>query len=515
MHLDPLGSEEIRERRGMSQRILFIEDLYEFCLKNNFSKFDYSETGKPIVVHTRNDKLVCESDESIEGLKKVKLQACHTGLNVNRSYISDESMTSALPSFSNRPILAYIHYVDGQPEFYGHNAHKEGDDTVYDEFPVGIIPESCNASIVYDEEKEKNYVEVNGCIFEEYSKASEILDRLQECSVSVEISIRKFSFNAKEKRLDIEDFYFSGVTILGVDEDGNEIRPGMQGSNIKPCDFSEIQKYESHDYSEILVEMREQLNDIISRFDTQKNKEGGAELTKFEELLQKYGKTVDDIDFDYSNMSDDELTEKFEELFGAKDPVVVENEPMTRSFEISHDDIRYALYNLISSYEEIDNCWYYILAVYDNRFVFEGGNHIYGQNYTVEGDNVALSGERYNLHAEYLTDSEYSDLQDMRNNYSALVEYKENAEESKLNEQKMNILNDEKYASVYETEEFQELVKNIGNYSIVDLEKEAKIIFADNHFESDHGIKPVKMPKVNFSMREEKRSPYGNIFKED
>lgn len=31
----------------------------------------------------------------------------------------------------------------------------ENGDVVYDEYPIGIIPESCNAQLVYDEEKRK------------------------------------------------------------------------------------------------------------------------------------------------------------------------------------------------------------------------------------------------------------------------------------------------------------------------------------------------------------------------
>ncbi len=46
---------------------------------------------------------------------------------------------------------------------------------------------------------------------------------------------------------------------------------------------------------------------------------------------------------------------------------------LTRTFEISHDDIRYALYNLLSSYEEVDNEWYYITGVYDSYLYMKVG----------------------------------------------------------------------------------------------------------------------------------------------
>ena len=94
-------------------------------------------------------------------------------------------MEKALPSFKNRPILGYIHEVDGQYEFYGHNMHlDENDNVVYDEIPVGIVPESCDARLEYDEEKDKTYCVINGYIYEEYTKAADIMRREKECAVS-------------------------------------------------------------------------------------------------------------------------------------------------------------------------------------------------------------------------------------------------------------------------------------------------------------------------------------------
>ena len=237
----------------MAKRLLYLEDLYDFY-SNTYkrsTRFNADDSGDPIVVHVHGKVNFEKSDKNTEGLLPVHLQACHTNTNLNGSNISDAVMTSALPSFSNRPILGYIHEVNGQWEFYSHNMHEdENGEVVYDEHPIGIVPESCNAQLVYDEDKKKTYCEVDGYIFEEYSKAAEILQREEECSVSVELSIRSLSYNAKEKYLDIEDFFFSGVTILGKTPDGAVVNPGMANSNIKLADFSShnnslFEKYES------------------------------------------------------------------------------------------------------------------------------------------------------------------------------------------------------------------------------------------------------------------------------
>ena len=59
-------------------------------------------------------------------------------------------------------------------------------------------------------------------------------------------------------------------------------------------------------------------------------------MNKFEQLCQKYGKTVDDITFDYENMSDEELVEAFAKAFddtdttdGTTDNTSTEDTPST------------------------------------------------------------------------------------------------------------------------------------------------------------------------------------------
>ena len=67
----------------------------------------------------------------------------------------------------------------------------------------------------------------------------------------------------------------------------------------------------------------------------------------------------------------------------------------------------------------------------------------------------------------------------MRSNYAALKEFKETAEKNELHNQREAILADEKYSVLAENEAFSELKNNMDNYSLTDLEKEAKVIFAD------------------------------------
>lgn len=564
------------------KRLLYIEDLYDFY-SNKYkrsTKFSAEKTGEPLVVQVHGRVNFDESDKNKDGLLPVHLQSCHTDLNVNGSNIESSVMEAALPSFSNRPILGYIHKVttdetpEGQWEFYSHNMHEdENGDVVYDEYPIGIIPESCNAQLVYDKEKKKTYCEVDGYIFEEYSKAAEILQREEECSVSVELSIRELSYDAKQKFLNIEDFWFSGVTILGKTPQGNEVKPGMSGSNIKLADFSSKNNSLFEDYESKMVELQARIENLETAcFNKEQSssvhtlsREGGNKesMTKFEELLAKYNKTVEDVTFDYSELSDEELEAKFAEVFGEDNNIDGDNsgdntanepsndnegdgenttepegtndednegegqnfENMTKIFEISHDDIRYALYNLLSSYEDTDNEWYYITGVYDSYFVYESwdGGKIYGQKYTKDNDNVSFDGERYNLHKEYLTDSEYTEIQDMRSNYSSVVEELNTYKSAEVFADKMTVFDDEAYSEYLDTDEFKALMSedSVNKYSKEELSEKAdatlgKLVKKNKTFSFAGETSQKKhVSRVAFNAEKETEDtykPYGDLF---
>lgn len=555
------------------KRLLFIEDLYDFYL-NKYKRsthFSSEKSGEPLIVQVHGKVKFDESDKDKDGLLPVHLQACHTDLNVNGSNIDKSVMEAALPSFSNRPILGYLHKViteenpEGQWEFYSHNMHEdENGEIVYDEYPIGIIPESCNAQLIYDERKEKTYCEVNGYIFEEYSRAAEVLEREGECSVSVELSIRELSYDAKQKFLNIEDFWFSGITILGKTPDGEEVKPGMKGSNIKLADFKAKNNSMFTDYELKINELQERLNKLESTCFSIKEhtsallsqKEGGDNdnMNKFEELLAKYNKTIEDITFEYSDMSDEELEEKFAELFD-NDPENLENEgsndgevnpdpennsdnntdnfeKLVRTYEISHEDLRYALYNLLAPYEDSDDDYYYISNVYDSYFVYEGWctDKIYRQRYTKDGDNVSFEGERTELFRELLTASEKAELESMRANYAELKSFKEEFEKHELHSKKEEILNSEKYSVLsqkdedgkFKNEAYAKLVSEMDNYSLADLETQIKVIHSD--FMSEHSdfsiSNPIKDEKktvskkqfVNVEKKNTKPSRYGKLF---
>lgn len=570
----------------MQKKYFTVEDLIKFCEQKKMYNFSSKESGKPIVIQAIQDFSSADVEETADNKLYAKVRVCHTLLNRNGSYISEDSMKAAMPSLKYSPLLANIHKLDdGTWDFHSHDYHIEKDEdgnenVIYDEKQVGTFTAD-EPYLEYDKDMDKTYVVARVVIPESYTRCADIIREKNGTKVSCELIIYECSYNAKEKYLQLDNFEFAGCTCLGSEKDGTPIGEGMLGSKITLEDFSE-ENNSLIKFNEKMVELQARLEKLETAcFDNKKNnsKEGGNKnLNKFEELCQKYEKTVNDITFDYENMSDDELVEAFAKAFdeadsaddgseGADTPSGSEtttdgneegennpteknpdesekgdttedetpfidddeskkkvNNALTRTFEISHDDIRYALYNLLSSYEDADNEWYYITGVYDSYFVYESwdGGKIYGQKYTKDNDNVALDGERYSLHKTYLTDSEYAEIESMRSNYAELKAFKENVEKNELHSKKESLLVDEKYSVLSDNEAFMELKKNMDNYSLDDLETKAKVIFADyvssvgnfslnsSNKNKSHSMQLFGDPNTR---RNSRSGRYGDIFK--
>ena len=563
-------------------KILTLDNLYQFFVEKNKSvNFSSKENGSPIVVSMPANFEISEND--MPGMLKLKLKVCHIDTNRNGSHISKENMEKAMPTLKYRPILAYIHQLDdGTYDFYAHNMEivedENGEEKInYIEKQVGCFTTD-DPYLEYDKDNDKTYVNAYAVIPEEYTEAANIIRRKNGTKVSCELVIDELSYNAKEKYLDLTSFYFGGCTLLGCDENGNEIGEGMLGSRADIADF--CHKKPVFDYQERLVEMLDKLNNTLSSFN-KNNAEKGVreEMNHFEELLEKYGFAVDELDFDYENMSDEELDSAFEDFKCRKkkceeedsdvdgseegnseesgseegtseegsseeenpedsnddeddvgdDESKKNSENFVKNFkvEISHEDIRYALYNLIAEYEESDNEWYGIYAVYDDYFVMQGwcNGKFYKQGYSIDGENVSLDGERTELFQMLLTESEKlavdklrGDYAELEAKYNELKTFKDNYDASEIKAKKDSIFADEAYNDIRESDDFKALMNDAENYSVEEIQNKCDLLFAANEKKVKFAANKNKPHSIsfNFSKKEDKKaSAYGNLFKND
>ena len=559
-------------------KILTLDNLYQFFVEQNKSvNFSSKENGSPIVVSMPANFEISEND--MPGMLKLKLKVCHIDTNRNGSHISKENMEKAMPTLKYRPILAYIHQLDdGTYDFYAHNMEivedENGEEKInYIEKQVGCFTTD-DPYLEYDKDNDKTYVNAYAVIPEEYTEAANIIRRKNGTKVSCELVIDELSYNAKEKYLDLTSFYFGGCTLLGCDENGNEIGEGMLGSRADIADF--CHKKPVFDYQEKLVEMLDRLNNTLSNFNKNNTEEGvREEMSHFDELLEKYGFTVEELDFDYENMSDEELDIAFEDFKCRKkkceeeeqdadsedfkcrkkkcddedsdgddseeeddndeeddagdDESKKNSENFVKNFkvEISHEDIRYALYNLIAEYEESDNEWYGIYAVYDDYFVMQGwcNGKFYKQGYSIDGENVSLDGERTELFQMLLTESEKlavdklrGDYAELEAKYNELKTFKDNYDAAEIKDKKDSIFADEAYNDIRESDDFKALMNDAENYSVEEIQNKCDLLFAANEKKVKFAANKNKPHSIsfNFSKKEDKKaSAYGNLFKND
>ena len=553
----------------MARKFYTIDDLYTFCKENRFEFFSSEQQGAPLIIQSFG---VFEADKTNDdGLMKVKLKSCHTGKNRNRSGITDENMNKYKHTFKGRPILGAIYKTDtGEYEFRAHDMKivENGDDTEieYIEQPIGVISQTDEPYLEYDKDEEKNYLMVNGTIFSDYSRAAEILERRKTCKCSVEIAVEELSYNCDEDYLSIDKFRFSGVTILGYEQDGvTEIQEGMKGSKITIDDFS-VNKNSmfSADCQNKLIETLEKLNMTLESFNNKTNSEKGGEkvMDKFNELLAKYGKTADEVTFEYENLSDEELEVAFKEAFGeveaegevtdedehTDESVVVEEadaddeadtdtddeaevvetvvveEGFMLQYKLSHEDIRSALYSLLAATSEDGYYYTWIIEVYDNEFIYQDymEDKFYRQNYSKDGDNISLGESKVEVFNEWLSKEERDALETLKADYAVLKAFKENYEADRLKSEKDAIFAREEYSVLADNEAFKTLVGEAEKYSVEEIESKVKSVFADHviktgTFSAKHdGESKPKTLGFNFNEKpSKKKQAYGGLFAKD
>ena len=567
----------------MARKFYTLDDLYNFCKENRFESFSSEKQGAPLVVQSFGTFEA--DDKNSDGLMAVKLKSCHTGKNRNRSGITDDNMNKYKHTFKGRPILGAIYKTDtGEYEFRAHDMKviDDGEDIEYIEQPIGVISQTEEPYLEFDKEEDKNYLMVSGTIFSDYSKAAEILERRRTCKCSVEIAVEELSYNCDEDYLSIDKFRFSGVTILGYEQDGvTEIQEGMKGSKITIDDFSmKKNSMFSADYQDKLVEILEKLNTTLESFNNKnQNSEKGGEkvMNKFEELLAKYGKTADEVTFEYENLSDEELEVAFKEAFEeteeesetvAEEAVVEEEaeeteevegaeeseeavveesaeevveeateatedvvaelieevvelaeESFVLKYELSHDDIRSALYSLLAV-ESDDHYYTWILEVYDDKFIYQDymENKFYRRGYSKDGENVSLDENKIEVFNEWLSKAEKDALDALKADYAALKEFKGNYDESVIKAQKTDILDKAEYECLVDNKEFAQLRTDMDKYSVEEVSTKADLIFAAHmkstmEFAAKDGTKKPKV--LGFSVdtkKEKKKKAYGNLF---
>ena len=314
----------------MHKKILTLSDLEKFCETKNFARFSSTESGYQLCVSIPATFEQSQEDNSLMLFANVKLM--HTNDNRNKSALTEKGAKKCLSSIAYKPVLANFAEFDGEWDFTSHDIDIDNDgNLVYIERQVGCFTADKPTMDSEPDSKGRKYIYARVAIPREYTKAAEIIERKNGTKVSAELAVNEMSYSAEEKILYLDDVEVMGVTLLGRDPDtGEEYQEGMEGARLDIADFS-VQN-NSVIANQKLIESLDKLTTMLANFNINPalsgdSKEGGNDQVRFNELLERYGKTVEDITFEYENLSDEELEEAFKTAFDGDEQEPSEEPP--------------------------------------------------------------------------------------------------------------------------------------------------------------------------------------------
>ena len=592
------------------KKLLTLEDLVRFCKEQKLNKFSSKDTGYQLSVQIPATFEVVDSAYQDNTLLFGKVKIFHIGPNRNGSSVTKEAAEKSLGTIAYKPLLANFCEIDGVKDFTSHDMEFNEDGTAtYIEHQIGCFTADPPV-IQYDETTEKEFVFAKVAIPREYTDACEIIERKNGTKVSAELLINEMNYSAKDDILELTDIIVQGCTCLGTNpETGECVEEGMQGARLDIIDFSannnSITTDTNSQFNNTLIETLKKLNEALEKFNNKTDpiKKGGSDtMDKFNELLELYGLTEDEISFEVEGLSDEDLEAAFTEAFGdaeefkkkkkcaseededsededfagcgkkkkkcaededesesddedfagcgkkkkkcdsddndseedaedfagcgkKKKRCSVNAETGTIEFEMSHDDIRMALYSLLESSWD-DNSYSWICEVYDNYFVYQKETYsdsgyeskYYKQSYSKSADNVELTGDAVEVFSTFVTESEKTALDMIRSQYDELKAFKDNYEAEQQKAKKDAIFDNEVYDDIRESDEFKALIKDAAKYSIDEIQNKCDLLFAANVKKMQFATKDKKPHSLGFNFNKKeckKTSAYGNLFKKD
>lgn len=408
------------------------------------------------------------------------------GKNRNFFYMSKENIQRCLPTLSYAPVVGHLIDKldkDGNPtgEKYmgGHDYYIDDDWNLKSAcVPYGVVKaDSFDFETVkeYEDEIETEYLTAEVVLWT--GRYPELMEAIYSddfyFNESMEISVSEYRpYEEDSNYTELTDFTYSALCLLGKADDKTSpehTEPCFVESKVIPVQYS----LEREEFSKVMGELKNELAFYFNKDNTDGKED---EVVENENEKEEVIETVEEIN--------EESTEE-----------VVENTTEeTPDAEVNEDT------NTESENEEAQ----------EDETVVEAS-----VEETVE-ETVEMS-ELDSLKAEY---EEYKNSHSHTNEeFDELQKYHDDAEFEKIHAERDAMLSDEKYSVLAENKAFAELKKNMDNYSLADLEKEAKVIFADyvssvGTFSMNDSNKK-STSKIRFSMEKDtgKIKAYSTLFK--
>ena len=490
-----------------------------------------------------------------ENFLKAKCYVLSLGKNANKSHFSKENVDRAYPSLAYAPVIGHLMVDDnGVYHLGGHDYHLDMNDLKLKSqcVPFGVAVPS--ESPVYEDVTEENgnvstYLTCEVILW--IGRYPELADAFYSDSVFTNQSMEIFYSNSAPLKddptyTDIIDFSFDALCMLQKsDDDKFNVTPCFPSASIVPITYS----IDKNEFSSLMGELKEELSLYFSKNNSDE-KGGKVNLDEKLEILQKFNKTIEDLDFSIDDMSVEDLSAKMEELFGEKEPKA---EPI--AFSATYKEKRQALQNALDPIvvkdaegNYVEETYFYI-EDFSDEYVFVEKDHWTANDYDCKYGRFAytfdeatrtatISSEFEEMVKVWLTldekakvdeeranyETKYSDLEKEFSDYKAehsfldsefnvLKEYKENkeVEERKCAEDALFADYEE---TIGETEEFKSLKEKASEFSLDALKKECLCIVG-MYSMTNKTKETNKSDSLKFSLEPEvsEDEPYGGLMK--
>lgn len=494
---------------------------------------------------------LCETNSSFD---TGTLKICYVGQNRNGSFISKQTLSNAVKSIYNCPIVC--HYDRETDTIGGHDIDLVADSEGYAHIvnltqPIGCIPESANVWFETFEEDDGSTHEYL-CADVLLWKRQEAYRKIKKDGISKHsMEITVLDGETRDNVYVINSFEFTAFAIIGVE-------PCFEGSSLK--------MFSSEKFSNDIAEMKKDLKEYYRSINLSKEKvsnkqnqmKGGRKdmIDEKNNLIAEYGFKAEDLDFSIEDISVDELRNKLEalksvtsdtteseeinmfelsenivsEIYAALQEVQIpcewtDSEMMPKYSYIDYDAEKKEIYcydrtdwniygfafNFNGDKVEIDfeskKRKKYSIVDFDEGEQLSPFKEVYGQMSEVIKRNVGIE-EKYN--------DAMTEISSLKETVEKLSKFKKDTEDAYARKEKETII--EKFKKELSgIEDFENLCEKIDSYDISEIENTCYIIRGKNaekiKYSKDSQITPI-IP-VNKETNEEvfSNEPYGGIVK--
>ena len=355
----------------------------------------------------------------------------------NGAKFSHDGTMKGLPTLKNIPLVTQ--YDRNTKNLKSHEFEDDGNALTYG---IGVIAESCQQWIeeVEVDGETKEYLCSEVLLWKRQKREYDFIKKHRDLNVSMEVMMNRPK-RAKDGSVEVEDFYFTAVTVLGVG-----VNPAFGEANL-------VFAKDGDDYQQMMFELNQFEN-------------GGNTMPEDNQVQTTENQTVVE-----NEGQEPQVVEPTQEN------VVVNNEPEVDKTKV--DDVDYK-----AKFEEME--------AELSRTIVE---------LTKERDDLTTQ-------LQQAQDDMQSKMSALQQELDELKQYKSQIEKDKLDAERQTVL--DQFNDLQDTDEYKELVENLGDLTPKALEDKLYIIAGRIARQSRKTQKQTKT-KVNIATPTVKEESLPNI----